>query len=78
MITEQDYYNIIDTAREDGIAIGITQGKTEGLIEGETKGLARGKVEGRAEVAKSLKGLGVPFETIVKATGLSESEIAVL
>ena len=74
MITEQDYYNIIDTAREDGIAIGITQGKTEGLIEGETKGLARGRVE----VAKSLKGLGVPFETIVKATGLSESEIAVL
>ena len=55
MITEQDYYNIIDTAREDG------------LIEGETKGLARGRVE----VARSLKGLGVPFETIVKATGLS-------
>ena len=78
MITEQDYYNIIDTAREDGIAIGITQGKTEGLIEGETKGLARGKAEGRVEVARSLKGLGVPFETIVKATGLSESEIAVL
>ena len=41
MITEQDYYNIIDTAREDG-------------------------------------DLGVPFETIVKATGLSESEIAAL
>ena len=74
MITEQDYYNIIDTAREDGIAIG----KTEGLIEGETKDLARGKAEGRVEVARSLKGLGVPFETIVKATGLSESEIAVL
>ena len=62
MITEQDYYNIIDTAREDG------------LIEGETKGLAKGRVE----VARSLKGLGVPFETIVKATGLSEEEIAVL
>ena len=70
MITEHDYYNIIDTAREDG--------KTEGLIEGETKGLARGKAEGRVEVARSLKGLGVPFETIVKATGLSEEEIAVL
>ena len=74
MITEQDYYNIIDTAREDG--------KTEGLIEGETKGLARGRVEGlqegRVEVARSLKDLGVPFETIVKATGLSESEIAAL
>ena len=62
MITEQDYYNIIDTAREDG------------LIEGETKGLARGRVE----VARSLKGLGVPFETIVKATGLSKREIEAL
>ena len=70
MITEQDYYNIIDTAREDG--------KTEGLIEGETKGLARGKAEGRVEVARSLKGLGVPFETIVKATGLSKSEVGAL
>ena len=70
MITEQDYYNIIDTAREDG--------KTEGLIEGETKGLARGKAEGRVEVARSLKGLGVPFETIVKATGLSKREIEAL
>ena len=58
MITEQDYYNIIDTAREDGIAIG----KAEGLIE----------------VAKSLKMLGIPVETIVHATGLSEEEIAVL
>ena len=70
MITEQDYYNIIDTAREDG------------LIEGETKGLARGRVEGllegRVEVARSLKGLGVPFETIVKATGLSKREIEAL
>ena len=70
MITEQDYYNIIDTAREDG--------KTEGLIEGETKGLARGKAEGRVEVARSLKGLGVPFETIVQATGLSKSEVDAL
>ena len=70
MITEHDYYNIIDTAREDG--------KTEGLIEGETKGLARGKAEGRVEVARSLKGLGVPFETIVKATGLSKREIEAL
>ena len=82
MITEHDYYNIIDTAREDGIAIGIAQGRTEGLVEGETKGLARGRVEGllegRIEVARSLKGLGVPFETIVKATGLSKSEVGAL
>ena len=58
MITEQDYYNIIDTAREDGIAIG----RTEGLIE----------------VAKSMKTMGIPEETISRATGLSKSEVGAL
>ncbi|HIS23536.1 MAG TPA: hypothetical protein IAC09_08865 [Candidatus Cryptobacteroides intestinipullorum] len=62
MITEQDYYNIIDTAREDGIAIGIAQGRTEGLIE----------------VAKSMKTMGIPEETISRATGLSKREIEAL
>ena len=62
MITEQDYYNIIDTAREDGIAIGIAQGRTEGLIE----------------VAKSMKTMGIPEETISRATGLSKSEVGAL
>ena len=74
MITEQDYYNIIDTAREDG----LIEGETKGLARGKAEGHAEGLHEGRIEVAKSLKGLGVPFETIVKATGLSEEEIAVL
>ena len=82
MITEQDYYNIIDTAREDGIAIGIAQGRTEGLIEGETKGLARGRAEGlqegRIEVAKSMKTMGIPEESISRATGLSKSEVDAL
>ena len=59
MITEQDYYNII---REDGIAIGIAQGRTEGLIE----------------VAKSMKTMGIPEETISRATGLSKSEVGAL
>ena len=58
MITEQDYYNIIDTAREDGLAIG----KAEGLIE----------------VAKSMKTMGIPEETISRATGLSKSEVGAL
>ena len=55
MITERDYYNIINTAKNDGRA------------EGEAKG--------RIEIAKSLKQLGVPAETIMQATGMSEQEL---
>ncbi len=67
MITERDYYNIINTAKNDG--------RAEGRAEGEAKGRAEGRVEGRIEIAKSLKRLGVPMETIMQATGMSEQEL---
>ena len=67
MITERDYYNIINTAKNDG--------RAEGRAEGEAKGRAEGREEGRIEIAKSLKRLGVPMETIMQATGMSEQEI---
>lgn len=51
MITERDYYNIINTAKDDGIK------------------------EEKARVAKSLKALGVPVDTIMQATGLDKEEI---
>ena len=63
MITERDYYNIINTAKNDGRA------------EGEAIGRAEGRIEGRIEIAKSLKQLGVPAETIMQATGMSEQEL---
>ena len=71
MITERDYYNIIDTAREDGIAAGIATGRTEGFAEGE----AKGKSETLASVAKSMKAMNLPIETIIQATGLSQKEV---
>ena len=67
MITERDYYNIINTAKNDG--------RAEGRAEGEAKGRAEGREEGRIEIAKSLKRLGVPMETIMQATGMSEQDI---
>ena len=87
MITERDYYNIIDTAREDGIAAGIATGRSEGFAEGEAHGLAAGEAKGRAEgiaegeakgiaaVAKSMKVMNLPIETIMQATGLSQKEV---
>ena len=63
MITERDYYNIIDTAREDGIEIGMERGIEQGIEKGVEK------------VAKELKSMGVPVETIISATGLAEEKV---
>ena len=94
MITERDYYNMLNTAKADGLAAGLA----EGLAEGEAKGLAAGEAKGRAEgreeglaegevkgrneekirIAKALKEQGVAASIIAAASGLTESEIAEL
>ena len=49
------------------------------MAEGMAKGIAKGKVEGEKEakekMAANLLSLGVPLETIVQASGLSEEDI---
>lgn len=42
------------------------------------EGRAEGRLEGVMSVAKNMKDLGLPMETIINATGLSEKEIAAL
>ncbi|MGI9862071.1 hypothetical protein SDD30_11900 [Moorella naiadis] len=54
------------------------QALLKGLREGEQKGKLEGKLEGKREVARNLLLLNVDIETIVKATGLTPDEIAVL
>ena len=67
MITERDYRNILETAREDGFA------------EGEAKGLADGEAKGRAakaaEIARAMLASGMEHSLISSLTGLSEEEI---
>ena len=43
--------------------------------EGLEKGLEKGREEMAIEIARNLKTLNVPIDTIVKSTGLSVSEI---
>ena len=68
MITEGDYYNMLNTAKADGLAAG--------LAEGEAKGKAG--EEGLAMAAKEMKKLGLPTDIIIKSTGLSEAQIVEL
>lgn len=70
MITERDYWNIIDTAARQGRA----EGRAEGLAEGKAEGLA----EGRIKIARAFKEQGVAAETISAATGLSIEEVEAL
>ena len=37
MITERDYYNMLNTAKADGLAAGLAEGEAKGLAEGEAK-----------------------------------------
>lgn len=70
--------SVLYTARLKGTEEGFAEGLEKGIAEGRAKGRAEGRVEGKAETARNLKQLGVPPETIAKATGLSAEEISIL
>ena len=59
----RDLKNVVDTSKQEGIAIGIE------------KGMEKGKVEKSIEIAKTLKKKGLTVEIISEATGLSIKQI---
>jgi predicted transposase YdaD len=69
--------NVLETAKEEGLAEGRAEGREEGLAEG----LKEGRAEGEArlwDAARNLKSQGVPITVIGQATGLSEEELTQL
>ena len=66
MITERDYYNMLNTAKADGLA------------EGEAKGEVKGRNEEKIRIAKALKENGVADNIIAATTGIPEWQIATL
>ena len=67
MTTERDIRNYITYAREEG--------RQEGRQEGRLEGRQEGAKSQACETAKSLIGLGVSEDIIVKSTGLTSEEI---
>jgi len=75
----------------EGLAEGLAEGRAQGLAEGRVKGLAEGRFEGRSQglaegltqgrteamkdAARKLKAMGIPYEQIIEASGLSNAEI---
>ena len=75
----RDIVNAIRTAEKtkfaEGHAEGMAEGMAKGMAEGMVKGIAEGEKEAKEKMAANLLSLGVPLETIVQASGLSEEEI---
>ena len=74
----RDIINAIKTAEKKKYAEGHAEGRAEGRIEGRAEGRAEGEKEAKEKIASKLLSLGVPMETIIKASGLTEDEIKAL
>ena len=78
------YYNMTPTERAaydrhvDAIMIQndvLGTAKLEGRMEGKVEGLIEGEEKGVFKVARNMKKLGIPLDTIVLSTGLTVEEI---
>lgn len=67
----RDIVNAIRTAEKTKFA----EGMAEGMAKGKAEGRAEGEKEAKVKIASNLLSLGVPIETIIQASGLSEGEI---
>ena len=71
----RDNYNTWNYMKEQAIAEGIAEGRAKGLAEGRAEGFEEGMEKAQYNMAKKMKADNVPYEIIVKYTGLSVEEI---
>lgn len=67
-----------DMITKTDIKYALEYSHEKGLAEGRAEGREEGREEEKATTARNLKSLGVPVETISKATGLSVEQIGAL
>ena len=87
MMTENDYRNTLEfaknKAREEGLRRGLDEGMQKGLAEGMQKGLNEGMQRGLNEgmqkglmtAAAGMKKMGMEIDAITRATGLSREAV---
>ena len=79
----RDWYSVMQTqekesfakGKKEGLAEGIKKGKEEGREEGRVEGREEGRNEVRLKLAKSLKDMGMPYDSIANLTDLSVEDI---
>ena len=67
---ERDYYNIIETAKDDG--------REQGRAEGLQAGIEQGSLEAATRIARKLLASGMPQRQVCELTGLSDEQITAL
>ena len=67
MITERDYYNIIETAKDDG--------REEGREQGRAQGREEGSLEAATRIAKAMLADGEHVEKVIRFTGLTREQL---
>ena len=60
-------WDVLNTAREEGLDEGVAQGRAEGRAEGRTEAIC--------DIARNMKAQGLSLELIARTTGLSPEEI---
>ena len=73
-LTDEDRQEIA----QEFFAKGVKQGIEQGIEQGVEQGRAEGSAETKREDALNFKRLGVPVDTICKATGLDKATVEAL
>ncbi|MEG0646674.1 MAG: Rpn family recombination-promoting nuclease/putative transposase [Bacteroides sp.] len=67
--------DVLNSAKEEGLAEGEAKGKAEGFAEGEAKGETKGLAEGKRLTAINMKERGISADIISACTDLTIEEI---
>ena len=68
-------WDVLNTAREEGLDEGVAQGRAEGRERGLAEGRAEGRTEAICDIARNMKAKGLSPELIAQTTGLSQEEV---
>ena len=67
-----------DAGLKEGEKSGFSKGVKDGFSKGEKSGFSKGEQKAALEIAKKLKKLGMSFDEITDATGLTMAEVNAL
>ncbi|WP_433584024.1 Rpn family recombination-promoting nuclease/putative transposase [Paenibacillus amylolyticus] len=70
-----DEASMIEGAREEGLKKGMEEGIQKGIEEGIKEGIKEGEAESKRKIAMNMLTLGLDQAIIIKATGLTSSEL---
>ena len=71
----RDHLVTLDFAKQEGLELGMRQGRAEGMAKGIEQGKNEGEMNERLKNARRMKTKGYPTDDIADITGLSAEEI---